>query len=103
MKTMEGTAKGLGMVLKREIKATFLGKIGALFMKKSLNNFKRSLDASEVGGALLMGLNGIVIKAHGSSNDYAFFNGIRQAKEMVEAEVIKKVTEALEKKEVENT
>ncbi len=48
-----------------------------------------------------MGLNGIVIKAHGSSNDYAFFNGIRQAKEMVEAEVIKKVTEALEKKEVE--
>jgi glycerol-3-phosphate acyltransferase PlsX len=100
MKTMEGTAKGLGMVLKREIKATFFGKIGALFMRKSLNNFKKSLDASEVGGALLMGLNGIVIKAHGSSNDYAFYNGIRQAKEMVEAEVIKKVTEALEKKEV---
>ncbi|AUD65047.1 hypothetical protein BK011_04900 [Tenericutes bacterium MZ-XQ] len=103
MKTMEGTAKGLGMVLKREIKATFLGKIGALLMKKNLSNFKKSLDASEVGGALLMGLNGIVIKAHGSSNDYAFFNGIRQAKEMVEAEVIKKVTEALEQKEVDNS
>ena len=70
-------------------------------MKKSLKNFKRSLDASEIGGALLMGLDGVVIKAHGSSNDFAFFNGIRQAKEMVEADVINKVSEALEKKEVE--
>jgi len=101
MKSMEGTAKGLGMVLKREIKSSLLGKIGALFMKKSLSNFKKSLDASEIGGALLMGLNGVVIKAHGSSNDYAFFNGIRQAKEMVEADVINKVSEALEKKEEE--
>lgn len=101
MKSMEGTAKGLGMVLKREIKSSLLGKIGALLMKKSLTNFKKSLDASEIGGALLMGLNGVVIKAHGSSNDYAFFNGIRQAKEMVEADVINKVSEALEKKEDE--
>lgn len=101
MKSMEGSAKGLGMVLKREIKSSLLGKIGALLMKKSLTNFKKSLDASEIGGALLMGLNGVVIKAHGSSNDYAFFNGIRQAKEMVEADVINKVSEALEKKEDE--
>jgi phosphate acyltransferase len=101
MKAMEGTAKGLGMVLKREIKSSFISKIGALLMKKSLKNFKRSLDASEIGGALLMGLDGVVIKAHGSSNDFAFFNGIRQAKEMVEADVINKVSIALEKKEVE--
>ena len=101
MKSMEGAAKGLGMVLKREIKSSLRGKIGALFMKKALTNFKRSLDASEIGGALLMGLNGVVIKAHGSSNDFAFFNGIRQAKEMVEADVINIVSKALEKKEVE--
>lgn len=101
MKAMEGTAKGLGMVLKREIKSSFISKIGALLMKKSLKNFKRSLDASEIGGALLMGLDGVVIKAHGSSNDFAFFNGIRQAKEMVEADVINKVNEALQKREVE--
>ncbi len=98
MKTMEGAAKGLGAVLKREIKSTLAGKIGALFMRKSLHRFKKSLDASEIGGALLMGLNGVVIKAHGSSNDYAFFNGIRQAKEMVEADVIRIVSQTLEKK-----
>lgn len=100
MKAMEGAATGLGMVLKREIKSSFRSKLGALLMKKSLNNFKRSLDASEIGGALLMGLNGVVIKAHGSSNDFAFYNAIRQAKEMAEADVIRIVSEALEKKDV---
>lgn len=99
MKSMEGTAKGLGMVLKREIKSSFSAKIGALLMRKALSNFKKSLDASEIGGALLMGLNGIVIKAHGSSSDYAFYNGIRQAKEMVEADVINIVAKTLEQKE----
>ncbi len=99
MKTMEGTAKGLGMVLKREIKAGFMSKIGALFMKKALYKFKKSLDASEIGGALLMGLNGVVIKAHGSSDAYAFYNGIRQAKEMVEADVINIVSNTLKKRE----
>ncbi|MGE4320943.1 MAG: phosphate acyltransferase PlsX [Acholeplasmataceae bacterium] len=99
MKTMEGTAKGLGMVLKREIKAGFMSKIGALFMKKALYKFKKSLDASEIGGALLMGLNGVVIKAHGSSDAYAFYNGIRQAKEMVEADVINIVSNTLKNRE----
>ena len=100
MKTMEGTAKGMGMLLKREIKKGFFSKIGALFMKGALSNFKHSLDASEIGGALIMGLNEVVIKAQGASLAYGFFNGIRQAKEMVEANVIKIVSEVLEKKEV---
>ncbi|MBE0701157.1 MAG: phosphate acyltransferase PlsX, partial [Acholeplasmataceae bacterium] len=99
MKTMEGTAKGMGMVLKREIKASLISKIAALFMGKALKRFKKSLDASEIGGALLMGLDGVVIKAHGSSNDYAFYNGIRQAKEMVQANIIPLVSEILSKKE----
>lgn len=100
MKTMEGTAKGMGMLLKREIKSSFISKIGALFMKKALYNFKRSLDASEIGGALIMGLDGVVIKAQGASLAYGFYNGIRQAKEMVEANVIQLVSEVLSKKEV---
>lgn len=99
MKTMEGTAKGLGMVLKREIKASLISKIGALFMKKALYRFKKSLDASEIGGALLMGFSSVVIKAQGSSQAHGFFNAIRQAKDMVEANVIELVGEALNKKE----
>jgi phosphate acyltransferase len=66
-------------------------------MKKALKNFKKSLDASEIGGALVIGLNHTLIKAHGSSNSYAFFNAIRQAKDMVEKDVIKIVDQILNK------
>ncbi len=96
MKTMEGTAKGMSMVLKREIKSSFFSIIGAIFMRKALKNLKKSLDASEIGGALLMGFDHIVIKAHGSSDGFAFKNAIRQAKEMAEANVIEKVKHALD-------
>ncbi len=99
MKTVEGTAKGLGLVLKREIKSSIFATIGALFMRNALKRFKKSLDASEIGGALLMGFNQVVIKAQGSSKENGFYNGIRQAKEMVEANVIGLVTETLKKKE----
>lgn len=97
MKTMEGTAKGIGMILEREIKSKFRNKIGYLFMKPAIKGFKKSLDASEIGGALVIGLNHVLIKAHGSSNDFAFYNAIRQAKEMVEKDVIKTVGEILNK------
>jgi len=100
MKTVEGTAKGLGMVLKREIKSSIFATIGALFMRKALKRFKKSLDPSEIGGALLMGFSSVVIKAQGASKEYGFYNAIRQAKEMVEANVIGLVTETLSKKEV---
>jgi len=99
MKTMEGTAIGLGMVLEREIKSKLRNKIGYLFMKPALKAFKKSLDASEIGGALVIGLNHVLIKAHGSSNDFAFFNAIRQAKEMVEKDVINTVGNILNKKD----
>ncbi|MBU1094826.1 MAG: phosphate acyltransferase PlsX [Firmicutes bacterium] len=100
MKTMEGTAKGLGQVLKREIKSSIFATIGALFMRNALKRFKKSLDASEIGGALLMGFNSVVIKAQGASKEKGFYNGIRQAKEMVEAHVIEIVSDVLTKREV---
>ncbi len=99
MKTLEGTAKGVGKILKREIKSSVFAMIGALFMRKALKRFKKALDPTEIGGALLMGFNNVVVKAQGSSDENGFFNGIRQAKEMVEANVIKLVSEELTKKE----
>lgn len=95
MKTMEGTAKGMGQLLKKEIKSSLSSMIGALFMRKALKRFKKSLDASEIGGALLMGFDSIVIKAQGASQAYGFYNGIRQAKEMVEADVVTQVKAVL--------
>jgi len=91
MKTMEGVAKGMGDLLKRELKATFFGKLGALIARKNLKNFKQSMSADEIGGAMIYGLYAPVIKAQGASKAYGFYNGIRQAAEVVRAEVFPKV------------
>lgn len=95
MKTMEGTAKGMGNMLKEEIKSSLMGKIGYLFMKKNLKRFQKRMDASEIGGAMIFGIKAPVIKAHGSSNAHAFMNAIRQARQFVQNNVVEKVELAL--------
>lgn len=91
MKTMEGTAKGMGKMLKQSLMSSFLGKLGGLLAKKSLNKFKKSMDASEIGGAVIYGLYKPVIKAQGASKSYGFYNGIRQAANICRTGVFDKV------------
>ena len=91
MKTVEGTAKGMGELLKRELKSSFFGKIGALIASKNLKNFKKSLSPEEIGGAMIYGLYAPVIKAQGASKAYGFYNAIRQAADVVRSEVFPKV------------
>ncbi len=95
MKTMEGVAKGTGKILKEEISASLGGKIGYLFMRKNLKSYQKRFDVSEIGGAMIIGINVPVVKAHGNSDPYAFFNAIRQARSLVETDVITKVTACL--------
>lgn len=95
MKTTEGTAKAIGMILKEEIKRTFFGKIGFLFMKKNLENFKKRLSPDEIGGANIFGVDGIIVKAHGSSNAYAFSSAIGQARLAIKGDVINKMKAVL--------
>ncbi len=99
LKTMEGTAKAVGAMLKEEIKASLGGKIGYLFMRKNLKKFQKRFDSSEVGGAMIVGVPVPVVKAHGSSDPYAFKNAIRQARMMVETDLINKVLANLPKKD----
>lgn len=101
MKTIEGTAKGMGAVLKRELKASLFGIIGALFAKKNLQNFKRMMSAEEIGGAVLYGLYKPVIKAQGASKAYGFYNAIRQAANVVRTDVFGKVKAYLDKHPLE--
>lgn len=95
LKTLEGTAKYMGACLKKEIKSSFKSKIGALFMKKSLKRFKKVFDASEAGGAMLCGLTSLVIKAHGNSDETAICNAVRQAKTLVEAKLVERISQEL--------
>lgn len=102
MKAIEGTAKTSGEMLKQEIKKSVGGVIGYLFAKKAFNNYKKRLSASEVGGAMVIGINNPVIKAHGSSDSYAFFHAIRQARSYVKNDVINKVVDKMPKKVLED-
>ena len=99
LKTVEGTAKTMGIMLKQEIYSSFKSKIGGLLLKKKLNHFKKRLDSSEIGGAMILGAKAPVVKAHGSSDAKAFKNAIGQARLMVLNEVVEKVKNKLPKKE----
>ncbi len=101
LKSIEGTAKGMATMLSEEIKSSLGGKIGYLFMRKNLKRFKKRMSTKEVGGAMLFGLSKIVVKAHGNSDPYAFFHAIRLARELVEADIINKVSAELPSPEVQ--
>ncbi|HUL59700.1 MAG TPA: phosphate acyltransferase PlsX [Anaeromyxobacteraceae bacterium] len=81
LKTMEGTAKVVGEYLKRALRSTTVSKIGGLLSKAALDEMKRRLDWREVGGAPLVGVNGIGFICHGRSDSLAIENAIRRARD----------------------
>lgn len=97
IKTIEGIASFLFDGLKKTLLSSIKGKIGALLIKNDLKAFKAKYDSEEIGGSPLLGVRGGVIKAHGSSSAYAIKNAIRQAISFAQKEVVKKMTEELEK------
>lgn len=95
LKFMEGVAETLLGMIKRELMADTRAKLGALLAKPAFRRVKASMDYTEVGGAPLLGVQGAVVKAHGSSNDYAFASAIRQASNMVRAQVAQAIINQL--------
>ncbi len=95
LKSVEGTSKSLLSLIKEEFLSTTRGKIGALLLKPAISRIKKRMDASEVGGGILLGVSAPVIKAHGSSDATALMNAIRQARETVSKDVVRKISEAL--------
>ena len=88
LKFMEGVATTLLSMIKKEITADLKSKVGALLSKAAFKRVKKTMDYSEVGGAPLLGVNGCVIKAHGSSDAHAIACAIRQGVQMVQADVV---------------
>ena len=66
-------------LFKKEIYADTRSKIGGLLAKPAFKRVKKTMDYTEVGGAPLLGVQGVVVKAHGSSNAHAIACAIRQA------------------------
>ena len=78
-------------------KKSVLTKCGALFVMNGLNDFKKSMDYREYGGAPLLGCKKLVLKGHGSSDTKAAFAAIKQAKIFIDTDVNKEIEENLKK------
>ncbi len=95
LKYTEGVAETLMGIIKRELMADTVSKLGALLSKNAYRRVKKQMDYTEVGGAPLLGVQGAVVKAHGSSNANAFKNAIRQAVQMVRGGVADAIAQAI--------
>jgi phosphate acyltransferase len=95
LKSIEGAAKLVSVLLREALKSTVTSQVGALLSRRAFNDFKKRLDYSEYGGAPLLGVRGVCIVGHGSSNERAIMNGIRVAAEFAQAEVNSGIEAAL--------
>ena len=91
LKTSEGVGRFVREVLRESLKRTVTAQVGALLSRRAFNEFRHRLDYREYGGAPLLGVRGICIIGHGSSNDRAIYNGIRVAYESVIAGTIQSI------------
>ena len=100
LKTMEGTAFGILKQLKQAIATgNWKAKLGAFLLKDRLKSLKQTLDFSDVGGAVLFGLQAPVVKTHGSSDAKAVYSTIRQIRTMLETDVVGKSVKELSTEE----
>ena len=76
LKTAEGTAKFITDNLKKNLTETLLSKISLIFSYFSLKKFKNKLDPRRYNGAILLGLNGPVVKSHGGTDSLGFYYSV---------------------------
>ena len=95
MKFMEGVAGTLMGIIKKEMMADLRGKIAGLIAKPAFRRVKKMMDYTEVGGAPLLGVQGNVVKAHGSSNAHAFACAIGQVIRMADGHVVEVIEQGV--------
>lgn len=95
LKTNEGMAKWMGNLMKSAFKKNLWTKLGYLHVKGGIDEISQTMDYKSTGGAMLLGVNGVVVKAHGNSDAFSFKNALRVAKALVASKVNEKIKEGL--------
>jgi glycerol-3-phosphate acyltransferase PlsX len=95
LKISEGVALLIIAMLKDALKSTLSAQVGSLLSRRAYQDFKKKIDYSEYGGAPLLGVRGITVIAHGSSNANAIKNAIRVAAELARAKMNEKIEQEL--------
>ena len=96
LKMYEGVGTTLISEIKKAMLSSFRGKLGALLVKPSLKKVLKKYDATEYGGAPLLGLNGLVVKSHGSSTAKEIQKSVEQCISFVESDINSKIKEVLD-------
>ena len=95
LKTAEGLGKTILQILKSELTATPVRKLGALLAKKGFRTLKHKMDPEAHGGARIVGLNGTVLKVHGSASERVVANALRQIAGSASQHLNQRITEAI--------
>ena len=96
LKTGEGLAALVNLVLKREFKRNLITRLAAVVALPVLRAVRKTLDPRRYNGASLIGLNGIVVKSHGGADTSSFFNAIKIANIEIENNVPQRISKVLE-------
>jgi glycerol-3-phosphate acyltransferase PlsX len=95
LKTSEGLGKTILHILKTELTATPIRKFGALLAKSGFQTLKAKMDPEAHGGARIVGLNGTVVKVHGSASERVVANALRQVAESASQQLHQRIQEAI--------
>ena len=96
LKSLEGTARFVTDLLRRAFTSSLRSKIGFLISRPATELLKHHLDPNNHNGAVFLGLNGLVVKSHGSATDKGVANAIRVAARMVREDITRKIIEDLD-------
>ncbi len=96
LKAMEGTGAYLAREIKKMFKKSMKTKMAAALVSEGLGELKKKMSSGEVGGTALVGISKPVIKAHGSSDDYAFKNAVHQAMLFASSGIIDDIVENID-------
>src|SRR5690554_5936608 len=97
LKTAEGTARQVGTYLRDAMKSSLLSKIGALFASQALNAVRSKLDPRNVNGGVFLGLNGVVIKSHGGTDEIGYKSALGLAYEMGRSRLMDKIADTMKR------
>ena len=95
LKSIEGTAMFMGSLMSKMFKKNLLSKLAAMLVMKDIKAFKKLLDYREIGGTQFLGIKKPVIKAHGSSDELAFRNAVRQAMDAAGSDISEELEQGL--------
>lgn len=96
LKSLEGGIGALMLSIKRELSKTIRSKIGGALIRPGMRQLKSTFDARETGGAIFLGVNGGIVKAHGNSDAKAFCNALERAYSFINGSVVDRIREQVQ-------